>query len=73
VVVAPGGAVAAADGALADVDVVGEAGDGECYGAAMAGGADWCGLGCHVLLGCWWVVGAGWGSGGGELLELGLC
>lgn len=47
VVVAPGGAVAAADGALAYVDVVGESTDRECDAAAVAFGKD--GWAC-----CWW-------------------
>jgi hypothetical protein len=39
-VVTPGGTVAAADCTLAYVDIGGEAGNGDCDGAAVAGGAD---------------------------------
>jgi hypothetical protein len=47
VVVAPSSAVAPAKRALADVDVLGEPGDGDCDGAAVAAGADG---GSHVVV-----------------------
>lgn len=51
-VVAPSGAVAPTNRALAYVDVLGEAGNRDCDGAAVAAGADRCVCRRHVVSGC---------------------
>jgi hypothetical protein len=47
-VIAPCDTVAPAYGALADIDIFGQSWNGDCDGAAVAGGADWSVFG-HIL------------------------
>lgn len=51
-VVAPSSAVASTDRALAYVDVIGESGNCDCDGAAVAAGADRGVCRCHVVSCC---------------------
>lgn len=47
-VVAPGSAVASADGAFTVVGIFGQSWDCDCDGAAVTAGADWSVFGCHL-------------------------